>query len=400
MYLAFTEGIPSPPLFRLWSAITTVAAALERRVWASTSGGQIHFYPNMYTLLVGPPGTGKDQAIRPAQDLLATAKLPGTSKRMFQLSPDDMTSASLLDAMMDATRKIVLPNEVIEYHSLAIFAPEFGVFVQQYDLAFLSKLNALWDNPRVFSERRRHSNAGKPREIIAPQLNILAGSQPTFLASMLPDEAWGMGFTSRLLCIYAPSAPITDYFTTRPSQDAIKASLLRGLIELGSLRGEVTFEDDAKKLLRGWHGTGMKPIPQHSKLQHYNARRMLHLLKLCIVASASASYGAPLTISREHAQRALDWLLGAEQVMPDLFRDMVLRSDSQVLQELHFYCVREHIRTKKPVHEALLIQFLSTKVPSEKVLRLLEVAERADVLIRVEGTKTYLPKQRPDNIEE
>src|SRR3974377_55752 len=60
-FFNLTECIPSPPIFRLWCGIATVAGALERRVWVVSAGKRV--FPNLYTLLVGHPGTGKTQAI-------------------------------------------------------------------------------------------------------------------------------------------------------------------------------------------------------------------------------------------------------------------------------------------------------------------------------------------------
>ena len=60
-FMLRTANVPSPKEFRLWAAITTVSAALERKCWTSASGGA--FYPNLYTVLVGGPGCGKSQSI-------------------------------------------------------------------------------------------------------------------------------------------------------------------------------------------------------------------------------------------------------------------------------------------------------------------------------------------------
>ena len=69
------EPTPTPAPFRLWSGITAVAGAVERRVWAETRQNLIS--PNLYVLLVAPPGAG-DMAARVSDKQL------GISSRMVR----------------------------------------------------------------------------------------------------------------------------------------------------------------------------------------------------------------------------------------------------------------------------------------------------------------------------
>src|SRR5882724_11244346 len=198
-YMSYTDGITSPEIYRLWSGISAIAGALERRVWVETSRGVL--YPNMFCLLVGPPGVGKSNAISIVEELWYSSK-------KFKVAPNNVTKAALVDALLEADRKIILPNGggLVEYHCLLTSSSEFGVLVPAHDLEFLSVLNYIYDNPKVYRENRRSLN--KNIEIIHPQITILAGTQPGFLASLLPEEAWSMGFTSRIIMIYAGVPPI------------------------------------------------------------------------------------------------------------------------------------------------------------------------------------------------
>lgn len=393
-YVAFTEGIPSPQLFRQWAAIGTIGAALERRTW--TTAARRILYPNLFTLLVGPPGSGKTEAIYPARELLIEAK-------KFKLAPDNFTKAALVDALTNADRKIVLPdNKLIEYHSLAIMQDELGVLVSAHDLEFLSVLNKLFDNPKNYSEQRRHHDDGKERSLVHPQLNILAGVQPLFLASLLPEEAWGMGTTARLIMVHSETIPDVDLFGGDDIGIHVsRGELVRGLQQLAKLVGRWGWETDAAKELARWHKQKMPPIPAHSRLQYYNARRVIHVMKLCVISAASRVSmhfnGEPaMQVSLLDVTRAKDWLIHAETLMPDIFRGMEYRSDSTVILEMHRFAWQQHAVTKKPLHESTLIQFLSHHgVRSERVARVLEVAERSGVLSREPGSRLYTP--RPTN---
>lgn len=383
-FMAYTDGLPTSSIFRLWSGITAVSAAMERRCWANVAHSDL--YANLYTLLVGSPGTGKSQAISPV------SKLWYSTKKLF-VAPDNMTAAALVDALEEADRKLTSPEGLVQYHSLAIAAGELGVLIPAHDLAFLSILNHLYDNPLTYREKRRTLN--KESDIINPQLTFLAGTQPGFMASLFPEEAWSMGFTSRIIMVYSSEIPQVELFGgTRPSPEVFK-SLTGHLADITSLRGQFLFSEAASTAITQWHKGGHLPVPDHSKLEHYNSRRILHLLKLSMISAVSRSM--ELIITHEDVDRALDWLLSTERFMPDVFRQMVGRSDTQVLQELHIFAHRIWAKEHKPLHESRLIHFLSTQVPADKVQRILETADRANILNRVAGTATYLPRPRNEH---
>src|SRR5262245_3902739 len=100
-YVEFTEILPSPLIFRRWVAIFFLAAAMERKIWVRTMGSPL--YPTLFTLLVGPPGIGKGQAIYPGEALLR--EVPNV-----HVGPSDMTGASLIDALNESVRHVILLN--------------------------------------------------------------------------------------------------------------------------------------------------------------------------------------------------------------------------------------------------------------------------------------------------
>lgn len=385
-FLAYTDGIPSPDIYRLWSGITTVAGALERRVWIDTARAKL--YPNMYVLLVGRPGVGKSQAIGHCKDLWS-------SNKELKVAPDNLTKPALVDAIAAASRRLIRSaGELVEYHSLAVASSEFGVLVPAHDLEFLNTLNHIYDNPSNYRENRR-SMGDNQVDISNPQLTILGGTQPAYLANLLPEEAWGMGFTARIIMVHASTVKRVSLFGASEARPELFGKLSRGIRDFGKLYGALEFEDEAKHVIEAWAHAGCPPIPEHSKLENYNSRRVIHALKLTIVSAVSRGH---TRITLADFNRGRDWLLGVEQTMPDIFREMVNRSDVQVLQELHFFAWQLWIKTKAPIHESRLIHFLQNRVPSDKILRVLEIAEKSGMLERNAGQQiTYTPKPKNDH---
>jgi hypothetical protein len=358
-----------------------IGGLMEKRVFVQTSGERL--YPNMFVLLVAPPGVGKTQAIKVTKAFWK--KIP----ELF-VSPDNMTKAALVDVLKRASRKIVKSGtELVEFNSLQIAADELGVFMSAHDLDFLSALNKIFDCPDLYEEERRMFK-GETLVIPDPQITMLAGTQPGFMASVFPEEAWGMGFTSRLIMLYSSQKVMVPLFDMKVKEVIKFDALVKGLKARMKLLGEFKWSREAANLIQSWHMIdGKKTEPQHTKLEHYNARRIMHLLKLCMIASISRS--TDLRISEEDFRRALAWLIMAEQTMPDVFRNMSQKSDAMTIQELHFHALQIWAKEKKEIHESRLIHFLQTKVPSDRVQKILEIAERAGFLIRSAGSQLYKP---------
>src|SRR5215469_7907232 len=382
-FISYTENIPSPPIFRLWAGIATVAGALERRVWVVSAGKCI--FPNMYILLVGHPGTGKTQAIE------LTNYLWYSCRDLF-IAPHDVTKPALIDCLSHATRKLIRKEDsLVEYNSLLVAADEFGVLLPAHDTDFLSTLNRIYDNPPQHQHHRR-GLGDKQIDIINPQLNIIGGTQPSYLANLLPEEAWGQGFMSRVIMIHSNQHVKVDLFNTKELDKRKFALLSTKLIAVTKLYGQMNWDFNAAKIAQKWYNDGCPPEPEHSKLEHYNARRMLHIIKLATISAVSTGNQR---ITVEDFNRAQGWLLEAELGMPDIFREMVQRSDIQVIDELHFFLWRIWAKEKKPVHEARVYDFLKNRVPSEKIQKIIEICLKANILDKLAGTDTYKP--RPKN---
>lgn len=358
-----------------------IAGALERKVYVETAGERL--YPNLYILLVAPPGVGKTQAIK--QTGAFWRKVPA-----LIVSPDNLTKAALVDSLAKASRKIVKsPIELVEFNSMQIAADELGVFLSQHDLDFLSFLNKIYDCPPEYVEDRRMFK-GVPIFIPEPQVTLLAGTQPGFMASIFPEEAWAMGFTSRLIMVYSATKTKVPLFETRGRDKAHFDGITSDLKSLSKVLGKFVWKKEAAEKIQWWDSEGSKDTePMHTKLEHYNARRILHLLKLCMISSASRSN--ELIIELADYERALTWLLMAENTMPDVFRNMTQKSDAVVIQELHFHMWAKYGKDKKTIHESYLVHFLQTRVPSERVMKIIEIAERAGIIVREAGSVMYKP---------
>jgi hypothetical protein len=387
LFLDWTEGIPSPRIFRQWAAICTLAGALERRVHIVSAGKTL--FPNMYVLLVGTPGVGKTQVIEHVNDLWHVFT-------ELHVAPHDVTKAALIDCLAQASsRRVLGESELLEYNSLLVAADEFGVLVPSHDLEFLSTLNRIFDNPPQHRQNRR--GLQQQVDITNPQLNIVGGVQPAYLANLLPEEAWSMGFMSRVIMVFS-GEKVKFKLNLRSDAKlrgnaAVRDVLISKTQKILGLFGRLDWTEEAENAVEKWNEGGLEPVPEHSKMEHYNQRRLLHVLKLCIISAVSRS---SFVIDALDFNRARDWLFEVEQFMPDVFREMVQRSDRQVIDELHWYAWKLWVKDKQPIHEARLFEFLRIRAPSDKIPRILDIAVRAGMFENL-GLNFYKPKPKHEH---
>lgn len=389
-FLRYTEGRGSPAIYRKWTAIFLVSAALERKAWITTAKGVL--YANQFIFLIGPAGVGKSLCTALSYELLSSIRTPESP---IFVAPTSVTKASLADALNKAERRIVKLNEnppITAFNSLQIIANELGVFLPAWDGDFMSTLTDLWDNGR-YHETRRTSKV----EINIPkaQLNLLSATTPAYLNSLLPEGAWEFGFMSRVINVYSGETEYTDIFAELDHDGSLWDNLSHDLLDIYSIWGEFTISDEAKEAINNWARQGFSPRPDHPKLMHYNTRRLAHLLKLMIVASAASSSNKIITL--EHYAEALDWMIQAESYMPDIFKALKVGGDARAIEECWHFAYQYFMKHKTPVPEFMLVTFLGERVPAHSVDRILDVMVRAQLLTKKfmnNGGQGYEPKVR------
>lgn len=377
-WLEYTEGLQLPRIIRLWAGLAAFAGLLERRVYHVTVRGPV--YPNLFVLLVTPPGIGKSLVIDPIERMWQ-----GT-KKLF-VAPHNMTKASFMDDLQAAHRIEQYGAEILDYHSLNIAASEFGVLCPAHDMEYLSVLTRIYDCGDVHRESRRGMK-GEQIEIARPHINLVAGTQPDYLAQFLPEAAWGQGFMSRVLMIYSDEVMTFDMWGERPKVDPLRIALTEGATRALGAHGYLPMSEDGKDAIRAWLAAGSVPAPTHLKLKNYSVRRPLYVLKLSIISALARGHAQ---IELRDVERAFAWLFEAEKAMPDVFKALKGNSDHAVLQELKLFVADEYMRTGKSVHEQRIVNFLYDRTPSGNIPRLIEIATKGGLIKQITGTLSYQP---------
>jgi hypothetical protein len=359
----------SPPRLRRWAGIACIAGALEQKVWVHTNNSPL--YPNLYTVLVAPPGVGKSAVLGQLRKFWASLK-------DHKIAASSVSKASLIDELHDAQRVLVHPGRnppTIEFNSLKVIASELTVFIPDYATEFMSVMTNIYDS-EPFNERKR--TAKLKIEIPSPQINFIAGTTPSSLVQLLPEGAWDQGFLSRTMLVYGADVMVQSLFSVGAEDKSMQAKLESDIKEIGNLYGEIKFTPEAAAFIDSWHMGGKQPVPDHPKLQHYLTRRSAHLLKLSQIACISASNN--LVIEVEHIQQAMDWLFDLEAFIPEIFKAMHNGGDGKVMDEAWHMLFQFKARYQKGAPRSLLIKFISQRVPSHSVERIIDLMEKADMI--------------------
>src|SRR5258707_319158 len=208
-FVESTAGLESPLLFRRWAAISTIAAAVEQRVYVVSGNERKH--PNIYCFLVAHPGVGKTRSIRAAKRYYLETPDP-------RPAPTSMTAASMIDAVARSKRNVVFSNgkdmDQLEYNTIYITADELSAFMHKYDEEAIGVMSDFYD-PQPYGQTRRGNDLNI--KIKSPQLNLICGTTPSNLMKYLPDSAWEQGFTSRVVMIFSDERTIGDDFAEHNS---------------------------------------------------------------------------------------------------------------------------------------------------------------------------------------
>ncbi len=296
-YLAYKKGTECPPNFYRWSMISAIATMIERKVWLTHTKP---IYPNMYILLVGHPATRKSAAQQGVVGLMRAAGYDRfapnkCSKQQFitmlaSTTDGDMGSWESVDAAYIAT------DEFLDF--LGIGNNEFTVCLAH-----------LFDNHADYKEEYKRTKTIATN----PTVNILSCATPTNLQLGLPQEAGGTGFLSRAIMVYSEPTNLRITWPPPPDED-IEADIAERLAAVRKLHGEMTLTRAARELIDSIYQNF--EFLNDSRLAYYNGRRLLHLMKLCIVIAAS--YGS-MVIHAQHVLEANTILVYTEEQMHKAF---------------------------------------------------------------------------------
>lgn len=310
-----------------WCGVSAIAGALRRRVWIDQAYFQ--WYPNLYIILVAPPGiVSKSTTADTAMSLLR--EVPG-----INFGPSVVTWQALVKGFAEASEAFQVGPEFHTMSPMTIVSSEFGNLLNPKDKDMVDMLVNLWDG-KNFTKSTKMSGTD---EVVNPWINIVACTTPEWIAGSFPEYMVGGGFTSRCLFVYADQkAQFVAYPATQVPKDlrAQAADLIHDLEHIAvNLVGEYRIEPEALEWGTDWyhrHYTQDAKQLDPVRFGGYIARKQTQAHKVAMVLAASCR--DELVITRGDLETAVAMITDLEPDMGRVFEKIGMKEDAVQLDRL------------------------------------------------------------------
>lgn len=326
-YCVHTEA---PNKFHFWTAVSTIAGALRRRVWIDQSHFQ--WTPNFYIVFVAPPGiVSKSTTLSIGMNLLR--KVPG-----IFFGPDAVTWQALTQSLAESTESVLGPDGCFFPMScVTIASSEFGTFLNPKDREMVDVLVSLWDGQKSVWEKSTKTQGSD--KIENPWINMAACTTPAWIAGNFPEYMIGGGFTSRCVFVYAETK---RRYVAYPGRNAPRAEmselrdlLIEDLTGISKMFGEYIMTDEAMDFGEEWYPRNFQEIPNdlnNDKFHSYFARKQGHVHKLAMILAAAES--DELIITQRNLDEAIQIVTSLEAEMAKVFSNIGMEGDARKAAEL------------------------------------------------------------------
>ena len=323
-YLEYTRKSEPPILYKTWTAISVIAACMRRKT--RLKWGTIDVYPNLYIVLVGPPGRcRKGTAMSVGEGFLRELgiKLSSSSITREALIHQLKTSS---DTHIDAAGKMFL------HSSLTIFSKELTVFLGYNNQQLMADLTDWFDCADAWEYRTKNMGTD---DITGVWVNLIGATTPDLLNSTLPKDAIGGGLTSRMIFVYEQDKDHTEvapFLSTKEIE--LAQDLLIDLEQIAMLQGDFTATPEFIERFSTWYAKAdSSPTPfDDYRFAPYFERKPTHLWKLSMILNAARTN--TMCLDALDFEAALELLERTERMMPYTFSGYGKNKDADTLTRI------------------------------------------------------------------
>ncbi len=395
-FVLATRLIQVPTSFTAWTALFLVSSALRRMAWFKWFPTSL--IPNLYVLLVAPPGLCKKNTIlgygrRILSMYNKTIIDPlGSAIHRVNVFRGEATPQYLHECLLPEVESVIVNDQVklIDRGSqLSIIVPEFVTFLgkQKYNIGLVEKLTALYDCEDADDKGSKKEGTQTLKNIF---VSLIGGATPSGLKDSMPEEAFGGGLMSRMTIVYEPR-PTRFYPEPRPLEgapDEIElAKRLAYIAQKGS--GEYYFSQIAKEAFDSWYYDFMQKLVKSGNVTEAQARKDVLIRKVALLLRASR-YEPGFQIE-------LSDLLNAETLIQATEKNSGAATDAVGADKYGraFDKVKEYIREGKKVMRRNLLRALSHTCNVEMLDRILaQLVQSEQIKVYREGDyHAYTSKQ-------
>jgi hypothetical protein len=205
--------------------------------------GRSTIFPNLYVVLVGPSGRAKKgTALEFATPIIKTVGV--------KLIEGAITREKLIRRMGDSVGNFTdsCSGRLCFQSAATCISDELSVFLGQGNIKFLADLCNWYDCPPDWVYDTKNEGTDVLEGVC---FNLIGATAPDWLPSILPKEAVGGGFTSRVVWIVEEDKGKT---VPEPTVDEkLQEVLEKDLERIFLMTGEFKFNEEARKHYVSWY---------------------------------------------------------------------------------------------------------------------------------------------------
>lgn len=382
-YIGYTENQEASEKLHLWTAISIVAGALERKVYLRRAHYTI--FPNLYVVIVGAAGlVKKSTATSIGMDLLRElANIKMLSQRV--------TDAALAESLRRSGEKYTESSgKELQQSALFCYASELTMLLKDTFGIVVEYLTDLYDCQPHDSRKAwtRETKSEGQVKIYGPCINLLGCATPTSVKDCIPVSQMEAGFASRVLFVVETDRP-TKYIAI-PKHDkaleAVRAKLVDDLKMITAISGEMTMTPEAEAFFEQWYikfKNDLYDKGTDSRFSGYYGRKDTMVQKLAMVCSVVES--ADRVIQVQHIQAALEFLEPLEKSMFGLFQNSGKNEQAGITVDIITY-IKERGRVAQ---QDLVGRFIRDMQPGELDGILASLCKLQQIQMSVSGAQCW-----------
>jgi hypothetical protein len=306
-YRLYTDGTEAHPTYHTFSALVALSSIISRRVWVEQ--GYFKVYPNLYVVLVGPPGNRKTSAMSISKGLIRELKV-------IPFSAEASTKEKLVLDMFDQERAIenIRPEWIAQkiYSPMAVIVTELSEFLGANSVGMINFLTTVYDQD--FYETRT-KNKGDVL-VSGPYLNLLACTTPDWITTYLRGDVISGGFSRRAIFVLETGKSGRNPFPqVTPEARLAWSRILDYSQKLLKIHGQFNWEPSARAFYSQWYTTLEMPTDE-TTIGYFETKHM-QLLKISMLLSLSES--TDLILKKDHLLFGLELLKLAETNLSRVF---------------------------------------------------------------------------------
>jgi hypothetical protein len=366
-YVAHIPDSEVPDVWNPWMAIFSLATVSAGRVWFDNGS---RLMTDIYVMMIGPSGSGKDTAAKPMLTLLG---LMGDTVHY-----------------MDGTiTKAALHDELTEHHCMSVIATEMLNSYGSNDVGqeFFRAMTAYYNvSDRLIRERTRtHGDKilGTPDNSLC--INWLVGTTMDWLRPMIQHEHVRGGLLGRMLIVQGTPTKKRIPRRKMPADiDIRRGKLIDHLTSIAtSTPRPMDFNTKAARIQHDWYMS--RTEPDDPDLDSWWRRENDNITKLSMLMALSDNPYATV-ITEKDWTRSYDMVTKLFHDLPNLLNDLPNSPNAQ-----SFRMVKEHLDRSGVLNlKDLYIRMQRYGIWSRTVDTVLMEMEKAGTIIRDDDHVTWV----------